>query len=160
MAETKWEGYFGYKAKHKDINSELKASFIPVAGFSVKGGAKRFIDLTSTDDISLVSEFEQARNFKNIVVYLPPTHNFEWLDLIEISIHHLPVYIVFFAQGKIGQTLTHEFTLSCKTAEITESPSKMTNGGKELVLKVNMVLPETNLIHGSPQGDDFVQEAW
>ena len=160
MADTKWEGYFGYKAKHKDIDSVLNASFIPVSYFSVKGGAKRIIDLSATDDLSLVSEFEQARSFKNISLFLPPTKNFEWLDLTEISIHHLPVIIYFFAQGKVGKTITHEFTLSCKNAEITESPSKKTNGGKEIVLKVEMSLPEIRLIHNSPQGGEFVQEDW
>lgn len=160
MAETKWEGFFGYKAKHKDINSELKASFIPVSFFGVKGGAKRIIDLTVSDDLSLVSEFEQARSFKNIALYLPPTSNFEWLDLTEISIHRLSFLMVFFATGKIGETLMHEFTLSCKNAEITESPSKFTDSGKGTVLKVSMALPETKLAHGSPQGDDFVREDW
>lgn len=160
MAETKWEGWFGYKAKHKDIDSTLNASFIPVSYFSVKGGAKRVIDLTATDDLSLVSEFEQARSFKNIALYLPPTSNFEWLDLTEISIHHLPFLMVFFAQGKIGGNITHEFSLVCKTAEITEAPGKFTDSGKGTVLKVSMALPETMLTHSSPQGDDFVREDW
>jgi hypothetical protein len=53
-----WTGFLHYKAKHKDIDSELKALFVPVLLFAVKGGAKRIIDLTSTDDISLVSELE------------------------------------------------------------------------------------------------------
>jgi hypothetical protein len=158
---TKWSGFFGYKAKHKDIDSVLKGSFIPVKAFSVKGGAKRLIDLASTDDLSLVSEFEQARNFKNISLYLPPAKNFEWLDLTEISIHHLPVSMFFFASGNIGQTVIHQFTLACKIAEITDSPSKTTDGGiKNIVLKVSMSLPETQLIHGSFQGSEFVEETW
>jgi len=160
MAETKWTGFFGYKAKHKDIDSVLKASFIPVSYFAVKGGAKRIIDLTATDDLSLVSEFEQARSFKNISLYLPPTSNFEWLDLTEISIHRLQFLMVFFASGKVGGTLAHEFTLSCKTAEITEAPGKMNDGSKGTVLKISMALPETRLMHNSPQGGEFVQEDW
>jgi hypothetical protein len=160
MADTKWEGYFGYKAKHKDIDSVLNASFIPVTSFAVKGGAKRLIDLSATDDLSLVSEFEQARNFKNIALYLPPTSNFEWLDLTEISIHHLQFLMVFFATGKIGDTVTHEFVLSSKNAEITEAPGRFTNGGSGTVLKVSMALPETKLTHGSPEGSDFVREDW
>ena len=160
MAETKWEGYFGYKAKHRDIDSVLRGNFIPVSYFAVKGGAKRVIDLTATDDLGLVSEFEQARSFKNIALYIPPTSNFEWLDLTEISIHHLQFMMVFFAQGKIGQTITHEFMLVCKTAEITEAPGKFTSGDRGTVLKVSMALPETTLTHSSPQGDELVREDW
>jgi hypothetical protein len=159
MAATKWEGYFGYKAKHTDIDSVLKAEFLPVSYFGVNGGAKRIIDLTSADDLSLVSEFEQARSFKNISLYLPSTKNFEWLDLTEISIHRLQFVMYFFTQGKIGQTITHEFTLGCKNAQIIDSPDKKTDGGK-LVLQVRMSLPETTLTHGSQQGNSFEQESW
>ena len=72
MAQAEWGGYLNYKAKHKDIDSVLKGNFVQVNYFSVKGGAKRIIDRTATDDISLVSEFEQARSFKNIFfIYRP-----------------------------------------------------------------------------------------
>lgn len=160
MAETKWSGFFGYKAAHKDIDSVLKGTFIPVSYFSVKGGASRVIDLTASDDLSLVSELEQARNFKNISLFLQPTQNFEWLDLTEISIHRLQFSMFFFAQGKIKETLTHEFTLSCKNAEIVESPGKFTDGGKGTVLRVSMTLPETKLTHGSIQNGELVRENW
>lgn len=152
MANIKWSGYFIYKAEHKDIGSVLKGSFIPVSYFSVKGGAMRNIDLNGTDDISLVSEFEQARTFKNISLHLPPTKSFEWLDLTEIFVHRLRFTVVFFVQGKIDKTLTHEFTISSKTAQISESPVKKFVTGKGNVLKVSIALPETILSYTSPQG--------
>ena len=161
MAQAEWGGYLNYKAKHKDIDSVLKGNFVGVNYFSVKGGAKRIIDLTMPDDLSIVSELEQARSFKNIVFYLAPGSNFEWLDFTEASIHHLPVSIVFFLGGHIGSTVTHQFTLSCKNAEITEPPAERTDtvkGGK--VLKLSLALPETKLIHGSPEGDTMTQEDW
>ena len=161
MAQAEWGGYLNYKAKHKDIESVLKGSFVPVNYFSVTGGAKRIIDLTTTDDISLVSEFEQARSFKNIIFYLAPGSNFEWLDFTEASIHQLPVSIVFFVGGHIGQTVTHQFTLICRNAAILEPPAEKTDsqkGGK--VLKLNLALPETKLVHGAPQGDTVVEDEW
>lgn len=161
MAGTTWSAFLSYKAKHKDIDSVIKGSFVPVEHFSVKGGAKRLISLSATDDINLVDEIEQARRLKNITFFLPPTKDFEWLDLTEISIHHLPLLMVFFVSGNVGNTITHQFTLSCRNAEITDSPSKKTDGSvQKTVLRVDMSLPETELLHGSPQGPDFVEEQW
>jgi hypothetical protein len=161
MKKTKWKGFLSYKAKHSDIDSVLKGSFVEVSYFSVKGGAKRIIDLTATDDLSLVSEFEQARSFKNISLYLPPTRDFEWHHLYEISHHGLPLSMAFFTAGNVGKTPTRQFTLTCENASISEQPAKKSNGGKDVVLMVNMSLPETKLVHGSLRHDgEFVQEDW
>ena len=160
MADTKWSGFLTYRAKHTDIDSELKGSFVPVSQFAVKGGAKRKIDLTSTDDISLVSEFEQARSFKNISLYLPRTKGFEWHHLWEIADHDLPVSIAFFTSGNIGRTVKHQFTLVCQNARITEQPVKEPDWGKSEVLRVNLSLPEIKLVHGSFQQSEFVEEDW
>jgi hypothetical protein len=161
MAQAEWGGYLNYKAKHKDIDSVLKGSFVTVNYFSVKGGAKRIIDLNATDDISMVSEFEQARSFKNIIFYLAPGNNFEWLDFTEASIHGLPISIVFFVGGHIGKTVTHQFTLTCLNAEIIEPPVEKTDSERSgKVLKLSLSLPETRLIHGSPQGSTVVEEDW
>jgi hypothetical protein len=161
MAEIKWRGFFSYKSEHQDIVSVLKGNSLPVAAFSVKGGRSRVIDLASPNDIDLAGEFLQARNFKNVTVFLSPTKGFEWLDLTEISIHRLPVLSVFFAQGKIGETVTHEFTLGSVKSRITEPPGKATVPEKGLTLmRVSISLPDPKLTHGSPQGSEFVQEEW
>ena len=147
MAAIEWSGFWTYKAKHSDIDSVLKASYVPVSLFLVQGGAKRIIDLTSTDDLSLVSEFEQTRNFKNDSLYLSPTQNFEWLDLTEVAIYKLPISIAFFTNGNIGDTIIHQFQLFCKNANITEMPGKRWDSdARANVLVVNFALPETRLI--------------
>jgi len=158
MADTKWTGFLSYKAKHTDIDSELKGSFVPVKLFSVKGGAKRVVDFTSADDISLVSEFEQARSFKNISLFLPRTRGFEWHHLWEIAEHGLPVSMTFFTSGNIGKTVSRQFTLVCKNAKISETPVKQQDWDKSDVLKINLTLPETKLIHGSFRESEFVEE--
>ena len=160
MAETKWKGYLTYKAKHMDIDSMLKGSFVAVSSFAVRGGAKRKIDLTTADDISLVSEFEQARSYKNISLFLPPARDFEWHHLYEISHHNLPLAMTFFASGNVGSTVKHQLTLHCKNAQITEQPAKGTDWSNGAILKVSMTLPESELIHGSYQGNEFVEEGW
>lgn len=154
-----WTGYLHYKAKHTDIDSVLSALFVSVLYFHVSGGAQRLIDLTSTDDISLVSEFEQARTFKNLVLYVPPADDFEWLDLKEISIHGLPVSIKFIAFGGVGNTVTQSFILAAKNAKVTEPPAKRTSNAKP-VLEVKLAIPDARLIHSSYHGGNTVDEEW
>lgn len=161
MAAIEWTGFLTYAAKHSDIDSVLKSSFVPVSLIKVKGGAKRVVFLSSTDNIDLVSEIEQARSFKNISLYLPPTQNFEWLDLTEIAVHKLPVSINFFTYGSIGKTITHQFQLICENAEITATPNKDFDPTvKGMLLGVHFALPETRLIYGSQQGSEFIEEKW
>lgn len=154
-----WTGYLHYKAKHTDIDSVLSATFVPVSLFKVSGGAKRVIDLTSTDDISLVSEFEQARTFNNLILYLPPAQNFEWLDLSEIATHKLPVSVKFIAFGQTGKTTTQSFVLASKAARITEPPSKRSDAGKP-VLEVKLAISEVKLIHGTHHDGGIEDEEW
>ena len=160
MADTNWSGFLTYRAKHTDIDSELKGSFVPVTQFAVKGGAKRKIDLTSADDISLVSEFEQARSFKNISLFLARTRGFEWHNLWEIAEHGLPVSIAFFTSGSVGKIVKNQFTLVCPNAKITDQPGKVLDWGNNEMLRVNLSLPEIKLVHGSFQQSEFVEEDW
>lgn len=160
MSNTKWIGTLTYRAKHTDIDSVLSSSFVPVTQFAVKGGAKRQVDLNLADDISVVSEFEQARMYKNISLYLPRTKGFEWHHLWEIAHHRLPLTIAFFTSGSIGKTVKHQFTLISENAKITDSPVKQLDWSNREMLKVSLSLPETKLIHGSYQGSDLVEENW
>lgn len=66
-------GYSGIR----DGGEEFGRGFpdVPLNFMMVYGGAKRYIDFTSTDDISITSELEQARTFKNIWLYLSSTPN-------------------------------------------------------------------------------------
>lgn len=154
-----WTGYLHYKAKHSDIDSILKGLFVDVSLFKVKGGAKRVVDLTSTDDISLVSELEQARTFKNLVLYLSPAKDFEWLDLIEIATHKLPVSMKFIAFGQVRNTLTQSFVLASKTASITEIPVKKISE-KKLLLELKLAISDVRLIHGSHDKEGISDEEW
>lgn len=154
-----WSGHLHYKAKHTNIGSILKGVFVDVSLFKVKGGAKRVVDLTSTDDISLVSELEQARTFKNLVLYLPPASDFEWLDLIEIATHKLPVSMRFIAFGHIGNTLTQSFVLASKTASITGIPIKKISE-KKLLLEVKLAISDIRLIHGSHDKNEINSKEW
>jgi hypothetical protein len=153
-----WTGVFSYRARHREIDSVLNAAVVPVTHFSVNGGAQRVVDLGATDDISFVIEFAQARNYKNISLYLPPARNFEWLDLTEVAMHGLPLSISFSTAGTIGEKTAQTFELLCENARITEPPSRLSDVvAKTLVLVVRLSLPETKILHGSLQGGNLVE---
>ncbi len=161
MNGSSWSGFINYKAKHTDIESELSGKLVPINYFAVKGGASRLIDLKTADDISLVSELEQARSLRNITIYLPQSNNFEWMHFNEMAFHNLPVSFALFTSGNVGKTLTHQFTLACRDAEISEQPKYKADGATgTTVLMVNMTITESQLTHGFRNGSEFVEENW
>lgn len=54
---------------------------IPVLFFQVDGGTSRMIDLKKDDDVSIISELEQSRQFKNIVLYIASTNDHRSMKL-------------------------------------------------------------------------------
>ena len=67
-----------YRAKlnyavYEDDKELASRRLIAVDSFEVDGGAFRTIKLKSTDDISISSELEQARTYKNVNLFLPST---------------------------------------------------------------------------------------
>src|SRR5687767_10517348 len=55
------------------LKEERGGGKCPISSFSVVGGAYRSVNLDSTDDVSISSELEQARQHKNITLFMPPT---------------------------------------------------------------------------------------
>lgn len=120
---------------------------IPVHSFEVEGGTNRKIDLKSTDDVSLSLEFEQARIYRNIIFYVPPTRDFLAVRLMELGItgelFDLTFVVSIYAQGRKLQTLR----LSAESSLFRSKP--MTVGGPpapSLMVKVRM--PHPKLLHG------------
>src|SRR5687767_1865118 len=67
-----------YKARFHYIvgeDEDERKNTVPLYAFQVDGGTNRNIRLKSTDDISITSELEQARSFKNVRLYLSPTND-------------------------------------------------------------------------------------
>ena len=154
MAKMKWKGSFGYRSivygtKDKQLTIAVLDAYIPVSYFSVKGGAKRFIDLTSTDDISLTSEFEQARKLANLKVYLPPGKGFSASDLMDIAHSKSKMSISLFVSAHIGKSLKYTLTLQCEEATIKEKPQKRPVSGTDH-LEIIMDIPGSTLLHGTP----------
>lgn len=82
---------------------------IPAYAFEVDGGANRNILLDSTDDISITSELEQARTFKNLSVWVSRAEKkFNWkvfTELKEIADKDITLNLLFaierYSEGKM-----------------------------------------------------------
>ena len=69
----KYKAFFSFMPSEATIESARANLHLPVTAIMVDGGTSRMIKLNSLDDISLVSELEQARTYKNLIVYLAGT---------------------------------------------------------------------------------------
>jgi hypothetical protein len=108
----KYKSFFHFFVSDGDSSKYVNLD-LTVDSFEVHGGASRVIDLKTTDDISISSEFEQARALKNITLYLPPTSDYTdrnaALALNDIAINKLKVNVMVsvqrFAKAKMLEGL-------------------------------------------------------
>ena len=81
----------------------------------VDGGTNRMIDFSSTSDVSLVSELEQARSFKNIILYLSSTADGRdrkaAVDLISLAGSKIGLSMALTIEKKSKGKLLEGFTL-------------------------------------------------
>jgi hypothetical protein len=121
---------------------------IPVHSFEVEGGANRKINLASTDEVSISSEFEQARAHTNFIFYVPPTKDFLALKLMNLSVagnwqvFHFTFAVHVYSRGKKIQTLR----IMSEMASLREPPTPIGKTPPLLMTKVRLVRPE--MLHG------------
>ena len=120
---------------------------IPVHSFEVDGGANRKINLSSTNEIAISSEFEQARINKNITFYIPPTKDFLALKLIDLrkngpETFDITFVISMYSKGKVIQTLR----ISTDVAWFLRLPAP--EGGTPPLLKAMVRFHSVQLLHG------------
>jgi len=152
-----WRGSFGYRAivlgaENNEVTLDVFNSFVPVSYFGVRGGAKRLIDLKSTDDMSLMSEFEQARKLSNLKLYLPPDGKFSSSELIEIALNNTKLSMSLFIGAYNKKSTRYTLTLYCDEATFKEKPQKVAVEGKDHFL-VFLDIPTVTLLHGTPNSN-------
>lgn len=120
---------------------------IPVDFFEVDGGADRKIDVTSGDEISIGLEFEQARIYKNIVFYIPPTKDFLAVKLIDLRKNGPEQFSITFAIGVyIDGALSRSLVFSSESAWLFGHPEL--SDGKSPLLKMRVRFNNLLLIYG------------
>lgn len=132
----KYKFYFGYI----DKNYEFEKFRVNAKSFSVVGGASRTINVDSAKDISITSEFEQARQYKNITVFMPPSPTSEDMevavDLISCATNKTVLLFDFHVSKYSGKILVEELNLVDTNATITKPPIMV--GDKLLMIEVSL----------------------
>lgn len=140
-----------YKASFKYIvgedGDELKNT-VPIYAFQVDGGANRNVRLKSTNDISIASEMEQARSFKNIRLYLSPTKDHKdmqtALDLTAAVTKKLPLLTILDIRKYSGGKFIGGLWLNDPQSSIRTEPYK--THAKFLVVEIALL--SAMLFHG------------
>ena len=152
MAKTKFEPEL-IITTHKKIEANgkevphLDIMNIPVHSFEVEGGANRKIELASVTEGILFSEFEQARNYKTMIFYIPPTKDFLALKLMNLATKNWQLFdfifgVSIFSNGKLTQALS----IISRAASLRETPVPVSGTPALMRLKVRVKNPD--LSHG------------
>jgi len=168
MSKAKWTGTFAYSAAYLSISGVmpkidiigLGSESVPISCFSVKGGPKRLINLATAHDLSVASEFEQARRFGNIGLYLSPKSVFSSGELIQIGAQDIAFGMTVVVSCRIGKTTTQSLMFGAKEARIAETPRRENDSQGKAYFFVNVQFTECELVHISPQGKEQVAEVW
>ncbi len=120
---------------------------IPVSGFFVIGGSSRVIGLSSTSDISLSSEFEQARNYQNLQLSISSPKDAVSLtaDLMEIAFKKATFYLSFMVQAYSAKKKIFSLVLLCQNASLKQNPIPQGNNALDL----NISIPDASLYHAA-----------
>jgi hypothetical protein len=148
MSHTKYLGELHIIPHNNGQDTPTEKLVLPIQAFEVDGGVNRMISLASTDDISVSSEFEQARANKNLVFYIAPTPDFRGVKLMQMG---AGPGIVFFDMNFTidiysGHTKTQSLWIGTDEAWISPTPSPQ--GGTPPSLKAKIHFHEVHLLHG------------
>lgn len=131
---------------HETGDTASEKLVFPVHSFEVDGGANRKIALADTDEISVSSEFEQARANRNLVFYIPPTKDFGALKLIAMG-NPLAFFDMNFALDIYsGHLKIQSLWIGADGAWLSPTPSPQ--GGTPPLLKAKVHFHDVRLLHG------------
>lgn len=149
-----YRGYFSFYVFNNDELSVNRLD-VPINSFEVIGGTVRRININSTDDISISSELEQARSYKNINLFLPPTKDSTdmetALSLTDIALSDFNFGVMVAIQRCANGKLLEGLTLIDRGAKLKNRPRIV---GQHL-LKVELDIPSPKLFYGVIQGHIF-----
>lgn len=156
MSKTKWSGYVEFESIPSNDSEAIDfSSRSPVFAFSVQGGILRRLTMSAMDETSLPLEFQDARKFSNLNLFLNPKDIRLLNTLMDIATNQLTFGIFFRVLGYIGSKLTHVFTLASGDVKIIDLSIRILDKMKNV--------PHAKLSIGDPyisfaQGDGKSEE--
>lgn len=140
----KYKAYFTYWVFEGD-EQKLIRNNVPVNFFQVDGGAKRFIQISSTEDVSVIAELSEVTTLKNIILYLPPTKDGNDMETaLELTNVALDKKLSLFAMLRIekysGGRMIEAFLMTTTGATLKQRPYVV--GAQMLRVDLNLPAPE------------------
>ena len=136
-----------YTARFAAQDPDLVGFFIliPVSGFEVDGGASRTISLKTATDISITSELEQARMYKNITLYVPGTKDHSDMEtaikMSEAASSKKKFLFSLWVERDVNKNRIEGLVLRDNTATVQKPPSIV----KDNLMALKFSLPAAKL---------------
>src|SRR6185295_1875586 len=101
------------------------------------------------NEILASSEFEQARNYKNIILYILPTKDFVGVKLTELRIPEIRFFnLLFVVSTYLGDTMIRTVALHCRKAWFRNLPKPVGSTPPLLRAEMGLTLDQLRLLHG------------
>ncbi|MGH9949932.1 MAG: hypothetical protein ACRD6X_22415, partial [Pyrinomonadaceae bacterium] len=115
-----------YKFEFSYAAAGGKQSYAPeITAFSVNGGASRSINADS-DSLNIGSEFEQARTYKNIVLFMPGSPGANdmrvAMDLMNFANNKTSFFFIFIVTQLYQSKLVYLLSISDGGAKVAKPP--------------------------------------
>jgi hypothetical protein len=147
MSKITWNARMYFESDDKKV----KIDELPILSFQVRGGATRTVHLNSAESTDVAFELDDARDFKNLHIFIAPTEGIAVAQLGEAFMFTKRLDAIFVIESRIGKTLTKAFVLRSEKAIITRQPVTVQRK-EERTLKIEMVLPDPSLREMSYNG--------
>ena len=121
-------------------DNKVKISGLQVLSFQVSGGATRTVHLNSAEESDVAFELDDARDFKNLHIFILPTEGIAATQLGEAFIGKLELGALFMVEARNGATTLKAFSLSSEKTVIQRHPVTVQRKA-ERRLKIEMSLP-------------------
>jgi hypothetical protein len=140
MSNVTWKA----KMYFESADEKVKIEELPVLSFQVRGGATRTVHLNSAKESDVAFELDDARDFKNIQIFIPPTEGIAVAQLGEAFIFSKQLDAIFVIESFSGKTRLRAFVLTSSKAVITRQPVGVQRQ-EARTLKIEMALPAPSL---------------
>jgi hypothetical protein len=140
MSKITWKAKMYFESADKKV----KIDELPVLSFQVKGGVARTVHLNSAQDTDIAFELDDARDFKNLQIFIAPTEGIAVAQLGEAFIFNKQLEAFFVVESVNGKTRLKSFVLKSDRAVITRQPVAVQRP-EARTLKIEMALPEPSL---------------
>lgn len=136
----KYKAYLSFYPTAQGVESSSFNKNLPIAMMMVDGGTSWRIDFHSTDDIALFTELDQARTYKNLILYLSGTKDGRdmkaALDLMQIAEMRMYISLILTIERFSGGKTLEGAAIYEENALVSFPPKKALKNTMMITLKL------------------------